>query len=313
MINLRKILKEKLKKRRAKKELIGVDKKIQFIAMLSLIIGILSYLFIRNIIISTISIFGIFALCFFYIYMKDTLKESSRTKKIEAVYPDFLQLMASNLRAGITIDKSMLLSARKEFSPLDKEISKTGKEIATGKKVDSALLDMAKRIGSEKIHRTTLLIISGINAGGNIATLLEETSIRMRERNYVEKKAASTILMYIIFIFIAVAVGAPALFSLSSILVETLTKLLSGIPTIEASVNLPFTMSSISIPVGFIKWFCIIFMIVIDILAALVLGLVNKGEEKEGFKYILPLILISLAVFFALRFFLSGFVAEIFA
>jgi len=246
-----------------------------------------------------------------YFYFLSQLKRYKRVKRMEEVFPDFLQLMSSNLRAGITIDRSMLLSVREEFDPLDKEIQKTGREIATGKSMEIALLNMAKRIGSDKIQKTVLLIISGMRAGGNLATLLEQTSTNMRESDFIEKKAASNVLMYVIFIFIAVSVGAPALFGLSTILVETLTHLLAGIPEAE-SVALPFTLSKISISIIFIKYFSLVFIIVIDILASLVLGLVSKGEEKEGIKYFPPILGISLVIFFAIRYALSGFMEGLF-
>lgn len=265
-----------------------------------------------NLTISFASFFVISGLFFLGIYFRNRLKEAEKIKKMEDAFPDFLQLMASNLRAGMTIDKAILLSSRPEFAHLDKEILNVGKDIATGKNIETALLDTSKRIKSKKIEKIILLIISGIKAGGNLAVLLEETSRNMREREFVEKRAASNVLMYIIFIFLAVSVGAPVLFSLSSILVETLVNLLSGLPRIEASITVPFTLSSVSVSVNFINYFSLVFMIVIDILASLVLGLVSKGEEKEGLKYLIPILGISLGIFFLIRISLSGFIASMF-
>jgi hypothetical protein len=170
---------------------------------------------------------------------------------------------------------------------------------------------MVKRIGSEKIRKTILLIISGMRAGGNLATLLEQTGTNMRETDFIEKKSASNVLMYVIFIFVAVAAGAPALFALSSVLIQTLSILLAGIPEVE-SVALPFTLSKISVSVNFITYFSLTFIIVIDVLAALVLGLVSKGEEKEGVKYFLPILIISLVVFFTIKTLLGGVMAGLF-
>ena len=297
---------EKIKQTRKKKKIIF------FGFLTGLIISTISFFLNRKIIYSIIILIVIPILFFLYFYFKTQLEKSARIEKMEKVFPDFLQLMSSNLRAGITIDRSMLLSVRPEFDPLDKEIQKTGRDIATGKDIESSLLDMSKRIKSEKIHKTILLIISGIRAGGNIATLLEETSVHMRERGFVEKRAASNVLMYVIFIFLAVSVGTPVLFSLSSLLVETLTSLLSGLPEVEASMTMPFTLSSISISITFIKYFCLVFIIVTDVLAALILGLVSKGEEKQGLKYLLPLLIISLSIFFIIRFALSGFMKGLF-
>jgi len=299
-----------MKKERLKKD--QIIKKGMFLGILiGLIISIIFFIIKRTIIPSIMIIIITPVLFCVYFHFKNKLKKAARIRKMEQVFPDFLQLMSSNLRAGIIIDRSMLLSVKEEFNPLDKEIQQTGRDIATGKDIESALLDMSKRIKSERIHKTILLIISGIRAGGNLATLLEETSVNMRERGFVEKRAASNVLMYVIFIFVAVSIGGPLLFGLSSLLVGTLTNLLSGMPS-GAATNLPFTLSGITISTEFIKYFSLVFIIMTDILASLVLGLVNKGEEREGIRYLPPLIIISLSVFFLVRWGLSGFMQGLF-
>jgi len=281
------------------------------------LIGFLVFFFVsRKLVTSLIGFIVTAGLFFVYVFLKSTLSKYTMIKKIESQFPDFLQLMASNLRAGMTIDRAMLLSARPEFEPLDKEILSVGKDIATGKSIESSLLAMSKRINSEKIKKIVSLIISGIRSGGNLAILLEETAVNMRQREFVEKRASSNVLMYVIFIFIAASIGAPILFALSSILIETLTAMLSSVGTIEppasAGIAVPFTLSAVSISVVFIKWFSVLFLITINILASLVLGLVSKGEEREGFKYTIPMVALSLTVFFLVRIFSSGFVEGLF-
>ena len=290
-----------------------LNQRVTISTVSGLVVGVIVFLFNRKTLIS-ISIGAIASvLSIVYLFFNEQLKNSSRVKKMEDVFPDFLQLMSSNLRAGITIDKAMLLSAREEFNPLDKEIQKTGRDIATGKNIELALLDMAERIGSEKISKTILLIISGIKSGGDVATLLEETAVNTREKSFVEKKASSNVLMYVIFIFVAVSIAAPALFALSNLLVDILTTILAGLPNLESTaVNVPFTMSSINISMDFILYFSLAFIVMIDIMAALVLGLVSKGEEKEGLKYLPPILILSLTVFFVTKFSLSNIVKGFF-
>ena len=294
------------KKKRSKTILVGI--------LLGVIISITFFIIKKQIIPSLLIMIFTPAILFAYSFLREKLKKAERVKRMEFVFPDFLQLMSSNLRAGITIDRSMLLSVRKEFNPLDKEIQQTGREIATGKEIETALLNMSKRIKSEKIHKTILLLISGIRAGGNLATLLEETSVNMRERNFVEKKASSNVLMYVIFIFVAVSVGGPLLFGLSSLLVGTLGNMLGGMPAgAGAEVgNLPFTLTGVTISTTFVKYFAITFILVTDILASLILGLVNKGEEREGVRYLPALIIISFSTFFTVRWGLQGFMSGLF-
>jgi len=281
------------------------------VVFLSIIAGILVasgvLFFYRQIVQSVLAFFITSALIIVYHFVRRNLKKTARIKKLEEVFPDFLQLMSSNLRAGMTIDKAILLSSRPEFAPLDKEILQTGKDLTTGKNIETSLLDMSKRIQSDRIHKTILLIISGIRAGGDVAILLEETAVSMRERKFVEKKAASSVLMYVIFIFLAVSIFAPALFSLSTVLVEILTNILAGLPEVETNVNLPFTLSKISVSISFIKYFSLMFMITIDVFASLVLGLVSKGQEKQGLRYLPVIVVMSISIYFLSKVFISQF------
>ena len=289
------------------------NKKIIIAAVASLFIGALIGSLKQSVAISALWFIGSLIVILVYQIMKVKLDEYSRIKKMENAFPDFLQLMASNLRAGMPTDHALLMSARKEFDPLDKEIIKLGKELMTGRDIEHAMFDMGQRTHSQKIQRTISLIHSGLKSGGNIAVLLEETASNARERYFIQKRAASNVLMYVIFIFAAITVGAPGLFGLSTVLVEVLTNVLATIPEVDASTSLPFTLSSVDISVSFVVYFSVIFLLAIDIIGALVLGLVTKGEEKEGTKYIIPIVSASMAVFLGVRVILLKYFAEFFS
>src|SRR3989338_1530855 len=269
-------------------------------ATITTIISFILFYFLKISLFYTILVF-VFLNLFFY--LKISLEASTRIRKMESVFPDVISLMASNLRSGITIDRAFLLSARPEFDPLDKKILKTGREIATGKDIIYALDKLSNNIDSEKISKVIMLIISGLKAGGNISDLLEQTSRNMKEKDIVEKKSRSTILMYVIFIFFAVGVGAPILFALSSVLVEVVLKLTASLPetTGTASSSLPITFSTVSISLNFVIYFSLIFITVTDFISCFVIGLVNKGDSKAGIKFFIPLLAISYFLFFVLR------------
>lgn len=277
-----------------------------------IVLSFLYYLLTGEVVNSFIVFAGAIVLFAAYLLIKRKLKKYYEIKKMEDVFPDFISLMASNLRAGMTVDRALILSAREEFAPLDKEILQVGKDILTAREISRALYDMGERIGSEEIKKTIQLIISGIRSGGNISVLLEHTANNMRERNFVKKRAASNVLMYVIFIFFAVAIGAPLLFGLSSVLVQIMSSIFSEVPSSTASVNLPFTLSKINVSLNFVIYFSSLFIIVSAVLASLILGLVSKGDEKEGLKYMIPLVLIGLAVFFVSRMILSRYFAGVF-
>jgi len=255
---------------------------------------------------------GVFIFFNVFFYYRASLRASARIRKMEEVFPDVISLMSSNLRAGITIDRSIVMAARKEFEPLDKEILETGKEIATGTDIVTALKRMSDKIDSEKISKIIMLIISGLKAGGNIADLLEETARNMKEKEVIEKKAGSTILMYVIFIFFAVAVGAPVLFGLSSVLVEIIINLTSNLPDLGSMQSqIPFTFSQVPITVNFVIYFALIFIFVTDLISCFVIGLINKGDGKTGLKYFIPLIITSISIFFLVRTVLASFLLDL--
>jgi Flp pilus assembly protein TadB len=277
-----------------------------------LVLTMLYYFATKNAQNSFVIFSGAILLFSVYLVMRKKLKRHYEIKKMEYVFPDFISLMSSNLRAGMTIDRALILSARKEFYPLDKEILQVGKDILTAREISEALYDMGERIGSDEIKKTIQLLISGIRSGGNLSVLLEQTSNNMRERGFVRKRAASNVLMYVIFIFFAVAVGAPLLFALSSVLVEIMTNIFTEVPVTDTTANLPFTISSINVSLNFIIYFSVAFIVVSAILASMILGLVSNGNEKDGLKYTIPLILIGTVVFFLARMLLSRYFADVF-
>ncbi|MBU0959435.1 MAG: type II secretion system F family protein [Nanoarchaeota archaeon] len=246
------------------------------------------------------------------LFFRTSLKADARIKKMEAIFPDVISLMASNLRSGTTIDRAFLLAARPEFDPLDKEMLKTGREIVTGQDILHAFKTMAERIDSEKISKVITLILSGLRAGGNISDLLDQTARNMKEKEILEKKSRSTILMYVIFIFFAVGVGAPTLFALSTVLVQIVVSLTASLPETASATatSVPLSFNEITISTSFVMYFSIIFITVTDLISCFVIGLVQKGEGKMGLRYFLPLIAVSYSLFFLLKSFIGNIMAD---
>ncbi len=244
------------------------------------------------------------------IYMWLLLNADKKAKFVESVLPDALSLMASNLRAGYTIDRALLLSTRPEFGPLTEEIMLVGKKISTGGSLPDGLQEISKRVKSEKLEKTASLIISGLRSGGELASLLEQTAKNLREQEFIDQKIRSSVLMYVIFIFSAICVGAPMLFGLSSVLVKVLSSKLAEI-SIPTGIQVPFAMKSVSVSQSFVIQYSVVSLVTTSLLGSLVLGIIAKGREREGLKYTFPLIVASLVIFFGIRAAVSGFLSEL--
>ncbi len=277
----------------------------------ALLFSFLSALIFRGI--SPLFFFIFFiALIPFAIYMLLVFASDNRSKFIESVLPDALQMMSSNLRAGFTTDRALLLSARPEFGPLSKEINTIGKEVTAGKEIDKAMLDSAGRVKSLIYERTISLIISGLKSGGRLSDLLEQTAKDLKDQRNVDKKIRASVGTYVIFMFFAVGFGSPLVLGLVSVLLDVLVKGFSLVSLPQSS-NLPLTAIKVNISESFIVTFTVVNLITTAIIGSLVIGLISKGKEREGMRYIPFLIFISLALFFLIRFVSSKFLSSLFA
>ncbi|MFC1768662.1 type II secretion system F family protein [Nanoarchaeota archaeon] len=236
------------------------------------------------------------------VYFILMLKADKKAKFVENILPDVLQLMASNLRAGYTTDRALLLSARSEFGVFQKEINQVGKEITTGSEIEDALKGMTKRIKSERLSKTISLIVSGLSSGGELALLLEQTARNLRHEILMDKRIRANVMMYVIFISVAVIIGAPLLFGLSSFFVEIFAINVGSVEIPEAfASSLPFSYGNVSITLEFVILFSVIYLITASIFGSLIISLISKGREREGIKYMPLFIGISLIVFFIIR------------
>jgi len=73
----------------------------------------------------------------------------SKGKFVEKILPDVLQLIASNIKAGLTTERSLFVSARPEFGPLTIELKNASKRIIAGERIERALLGIPKKIKSK--------------------------------------------------------------------------------------------------------------------------------------------------------------------
>ncbi len=226
------------------------------------------------------------------------------------ILPDALQLTASHIRAGLTPDKALLMAARPEFGVLEKEIKWIAKQAVTGKDLADAILGMNERINSVLVRRTTNLIAEGIRSGGELATLLEETAEDIRNASTLRSEVRSQVMMYVIFIFLAVGIGGPALYAISTFLVESMTRISAGIDpsafTTDVYSKSPIKFSQVSISIPFMIQYSLASIITSAIISGITLGLIEQGKAKAGLKYAPILVLVGIVTFLIVRSFVSG-------
>ena len=267
--------------------------------IISLLISVILYqlLEINHIIGFFIGLTAVFLLSYIWIMFSIDAK----TKQVEEVLPDALQLMSSNIRAGLTTDKALLLAARPEFGPLAEEIKRVGRETIIGRSLESALMDMCNRVKSENLQRTVELIVNSLRSGGKLADLLDQTANDIRDQQLIQREISAGVLMYVIFIFIAIGIGAPMLFAVSSFLVEMLTTNISRISSglsPEVVSGMPISIQVSSISSGFIRMYSLLALSLTSILGGMTMAVIRTGKVRDGFRYIVILLPLSIVIYY---------------
>ena len=246
-----------------------------------------------------------------FISLTISLRADMKATTVETVLPDALALMATNLRAGLTTEQALFSSARPEFGYFKKEIERVGKEVGAGKPIDDALYGMIKRIRSKVAARNIHLIVTGLRSGGELAKLLEESSISLRETMLAKKQMSVSVLSYTIFIIIALTIASPLLLSLTGKLAEVFVELFSTIeitPTAVSAADMPLTSlfsTEMSIKPGLIRTITFMIVVINSVIGSLIVGGLTRGDEKRGLRYLPLLLAAGVGMFFLVRFVLD--------
>lgn len=240
------------------------------------------------------------------VYSIISMIATNRGRFIEKILPDALQLIAANLRAGMTIDRALLASNRKEFGYLNYLFIIVGKEISTGTEVSEALLNMTKRVKSEKFAKSLELIVMAMRSGGELSRLLGQVAENLVHQQNIEDKIRAGVTTYLIFIGAAVSFAAPFLYALSTVFVNIIITSFGNVDIpAEAMRNMPFTIKMtpeqvIFLP-DFVKMYSMICLMTLGVMSSFLLGLIKKGKVKFGITYIPIIVGSSMLIYFVVR------------
>ena len=144
------------------------------------------------------------------------LMADNRRNSLESSLPDFLMLVASNIKAGMTLDQAMWYSAKPEFGLLSQEVKLIIKSAFSGESLEDALDRLSLRFDSRVFTRTIALIKQATFTGGELNEILERTAEDVRNTLLMKKEISASLILYEIFVLFAAAVGSPFLFAVSN-------------------------------------------------------------------------------------------------
>ncbi|CCG02937.1 type II secretion system F family protein [Blastococcus saxobsidens] len=103
-------------------------------------------------------------------------------------FSDSLQLMASSLRAGHSLLRAIDSVATEAPAPTSEEFARIVNETRVGRDLDTALREVADRMGSEDFAWVAQAIAIQRTVGGNLAEVLDTVGHTIRERNAIRRQ-----------------------------------------------------------------------------------------------------------------------------
>jgi Flp pilus assembly protein TadB len=261
------------------------------------------YSFFFWVLLQLIVTFMMIGIAYFYY----NIKIYKRTQELEDKLPDYLTLVSTNLKGGLSFEKSLWAAIKPEFGILAKEIMIVSKKVVTGNDVAEAMIEFSNKYDSPILKRSMNLLVGEIESGGKITEIIDKIIENLRKTRALKAEMAAATVSYMIFIGVIVVVIAPGLFALSSQLLKIIigfTSTLAG--TAPASSPLPITFGEVSIKPENFRIFSILALSTIAIFSSMIISIIEKGSIKGGIKYIPAFLFGSLIIYLVLLAVLDG-------
>ena len=263
----------------------------------------LTYVIVIMIFLWVIAFAMIIFILWLSLYVLLDFKIMRRRLDLEEVLPDFLQLTASNIKSGMPIDQALWYAVRPRFGVLAKEVELIAKETMSGEDLDQALRKFSDKYDSPTLKRTISLLIEGLWAGGEIADLIMKIATDIQDTKIMKKEMAASVVTYVIFIGFATIAASPFLFGLAGQLI-TIVKNLSGSmelpPSVGGSIGISLTGGGINIED--FRIFAIVMLSITSFFSAAIISTIQKGNIKEGIRYIPIFMITTILLFFIISF-----------
>lgn len=113
-------------------------------------------------------------------------RRKQRITLFSSQLPDALELMASSLRSGNTVQSSMQIIAEELLPPVSREFANVSESIRLGIPVDQALDELASRVGNPDLEFFVTAVAMQRSCGGDLSEILDKISWLIRERFHIQ-------------------------------------------------------------------------------------------------------------------------------
>ncbi len=279
------------------------------LAFISIMLAIAAFM-LSSLMLDPLSSLGISVLCLimlgFLFYIIPLMSADSRAKRVELVLPDAFQMIAANIRAGMTVENAVLASAKPEFGPLEVEIKRVSTKTFAGTPLNDSLMDLGNRVRSNPLKRGIKLLVEGNSLGGQMASLLYEIAQDLRNQQAMAREINNATMMYTIFIVFSALIASPVLFATSVYYNVISYGISQNIGSLEAlppeAMQFGGSVGGVASGSGItpddLRLFAIASILVTSFFASFTLAQIRSGKLLAGIKMMPVFVALALGIFF---------------
>ncbi len=233
------------------------------------------------------------------LYFKWNIEIYNRTKELELLLPDYLTLVSTNLKGGMSFENALWSAIKPEFGILANEVGLVSKRVMTGNDISEALTEFSVKYDSPILRRNIQLLTSEVESGGKIVETIDRVIKDMKKTQAIKKEMVSNTITYMIFIGMLVIFICPILFALSLKLFSVINSFIVNVTSTATSASNGVNIGKGSgVDVGDFRLFSIAAITVISIFSSIIISVIEKGTMRGGLKYIPMFWITSLTVYF---------------
>ncbi|QQG39296.1 MAG: type II secretion system F family protein [Candidatus Aenigmatarchaeota archaeon] len=234
----------------------------------------------------------------------------AKAREVEDSLTDALELLASNVKAGLPIKDSMQLLMTDEFGQLGVEMSTAVIEMNTGVSMVDALRATRARVESQLYAKTIETLCRSVESGVNVDTVCTAMARNINDMRNITRDIRASTTTYTLFLGFAALVASPLLFALSSYLVEASGEIFA-VASAQGTGGSPLGLLSFSTsvpPADMLRNFFLAAIAITSFFTSLGIGIVKDGSMRVGLKFVPFFLATSFAVFFVAKGLIAGLV-----
>jgi flagellar protein FlaJ len=213
-------------------------------------------------------------------------------RQIDDAIPSLLTDISAEVKTGISLDRALEEAAKKDYGPLQTELKKMLTQMQLGIPFDVAVENLIRRVKTTMVKRTFGLLVQANRAGGKIEELLDIIQSDANELFMLEKERKTALRPYVVVIYIAFGVFV----AVTVILVDSFFRQVLGASGgSSVSFGSGNGLAGLSLPV--VKDLFLQMALIEAVFGGLGAGKLGEGSFSAGFKHVLVMATMTVAVF----------------